>query len=209
VFSPLDIANRALEQERWARDKLAIHAGRVVRVDIGPARESFAVAAEGRLDETQAAPDLQLSISPLRLPALLAQPERWDELVVAEGDAALAATLSELALTLPWFVEAVFAKAFGPVAGQKIADIGRRLLALPDYAARRFGESLTSYIGDEAQLATGAAEARVVASEIATLAARVDTLALRIAALGEAAAAAAAGPAPAKGAPRSRRGSPR
>jgi ubiquinone biosynthesis protein UbiJ len=205
VFSPLGIANRALERERWARDKLAVHAGRVVRVDIGPARETFALDAEGRLDETKAAPDLQLTISPLRLPALLAQPERWGELVVAEGDAALAATLSELALTLPWFVEALFAKAFGPVVGQRVADIGRRLLALPDYAARRFGDSVTRYVGEEAQLAAGVVEARIVASEIATLAAQVDALAVRVDALG---AMTATGPSPAKGAARTSRGSP-
>jgi ubiquinone biosynthesis protein UbiJ len=179
----VDIANRALEREAWAREKLAGHAGRTVRIDIGPAHQAFAIGADGRLAGSKGPPDLRLTISPLRLPALLAQPERWSELVSAEGDTALAATLSELALTLPWFVEELFAKAFGPVAGQKIADIGRRLLSLPDYAAQRFGESFTRYVGDEAQIAVGAAEARVVAGEIAALAARVDTLAARIDAL--------------------------
>lgn len=208
MYTPLDIANRALERERWAREKLAVHAGRVVRVNIGPAREAFAVDADGRLEETNAAPDLRLTISPLRLPALLAQPERWGELVVAEGDAALAATLSELALTLPWFVEALFAKAFGPVVGQRIADIGRRLLAFPDYAARRFGDSVTSYIGEETQLAAGVAEARIVASEIATFAVRVDALAVRIDALGDLTAPTATGPLQAKGAQRPKRDSP-
>jgi ubiquinone biosynthesis protein UbiJ len=124
-----------------------------------------------------------LKISPLRLPTLLAQPERWNELVVAEGDPALQATLAELALTLPWFVEEVCAKAFGEAAGQQVADIGRRLLALPGYAAERFGESFASYVGEEARLAVGTTEARMFAAEIATLAARVDALAARIDAL--------------------------
>ena len=114
MFSAADIANRALEQERWARDKLALHAGRTVRVDAGPARQIFTIDAEGRLRDSQAAPDLKLTLSPLRLPALLAQPDRWKELVVADGDAALAATLSELALTMPWFVEELFARDIRP-----------------------------------------------------------------------------------------------
>jgi ubiquinone biosynthesis protein UbiJ len=64
-----------------------------------------------------------------------------------------------------------------------VADIGRRLLALPGYAAERFGESFASYVGEEARLAVGTTEARMFAAEIATLAARVDALAARIDAL--------------------------
>lgn len=194
MFAALDIANRALERERWARAKLAPHAGRVVCVEIGPARQAFAIDTEGWLRESRAAPDLKLTLPPLRLPTLLAEPERWGELVTAEGDVALAATLRELALTLPWFVEAMFARVFGPAGGQGLADLGRRLLALPGYAAQRFGDSVASYVGDEAQLAVGAAEARVVASEIAALAAQVGTLAQRIDAIDRATRHVTAGP---------------
>lgn len=180
MLSAVDIANRTLERERWAREKLASYAGRAVRVNIGPVSRAFAIDADGRLHDSEAAPDLKLSISALRVPALLAQPERWSELVAAEGDRALAATLSELALTLPWFVEEMFAKAFGPIMGQRMADIGRHLLAFPDYGARRFADSVSRYIGEEAKLAVGAAEARVVASEIAALDTRLEALAARI-----------------------------
>ena len=97
MFSALDIVNRALERERWARAKLATHADRAVRIVIGPASRAFAIDADGRLHESEAVADLKLTILPLQLPALLAQPERWGELVVADGDAALEATLRELA----------------------------------------------------------------------------------------------------------------
>jgi ubiquinone biosynthesis protein UbiJ len=172
--------NRALERESWARDKLAAHAGRSVRLRAGPIERTLAIDAEGRLSAAEGAPDLTLTISPLRLPALLAAPERWNELVVSEGDAALGATLRELALTLPWFVEQTLAKALGPIAGQQIADTGRRLLALPEYAAQRFGDSFGRYIAGETRFAVGAAEARAFATEVSALAARVDALAARI-----------------------------
>src|SRR5271170_2946280 len=146
VVSALDIANRALKRERWARAKLASHAGRTVCVVIGPFRRVFAIDADGWLDESEAPPDLKLTILPLQVPALLARPERWSELVTAGGDATLEATLRELALTLPWFVEDIFARALGAIGGQTIADLGRRLLALPGYAAQRFGNSFTSYV---------------------------------------------------------------
>lgn len=180
MLSAIDIANRALERERWAREKLAGYAGRAVCVNIGPVGRAFAIDADGRLHDSEAAPDLKLSISALRLPALLAQPERWSELVNAEGDRALAATLSELALTLPWFVEQMLANAFGPIMGQRMADIGRHLLAFPDHGARRFADSVSRYIGEEAQLVVGAAEARVAASEIAALDTRLEALSARI-----------------------------
>ena len=178
-----DAINRALEGESWAREKLAAHAGRTVRLTVGPVSRTSAIDADGRLSPGDAAPDLTLTISPLRLPALLARPERWTELVAAEGDAALAATLAELALTLPWFVEQTLARALGPIAGQQLADAGRRLLALPEYVAQRFGDSLGRYVADETRLVVGAGEARAFAAEVAATSARVDALAARIDAL--------------------------
>ena len=181
----IDLANRLLERESWAREKLAARAGQTVRLSVGPLRPTVTVDADGWLRKAEAAPDLTLTVAPFDLPALLARPERWNELVTSEGDSALAATLGELALTLPWFVEELFTKAFGRVAGQSLADIGRRLLTLPGYAAERLGSSVASYVGDEARLAVTNAELRDFAAEIASVAARVDALAARIEAFGE------------------------
>ncbi len=184
------LANRALEREDWARERLAAHAGRTLRIVAGPAALTLAVNADGSFADTEAAPDLTLTIAPLRLPALLARPERWNELVVAAGDPALAATIGELAQTLPWFVERALARVFGPIIGAQVADAGRQLLALPGYAAQRAGASLASYATDEADLITGAHAATDFAGEVAALAARVDALAERVERL--------AAPAPAK-----------
>lgn len=174
------LANRALEREDWARERLAAHAGRTLSIVAGPATVTLAVDAEGSFADAQSAPDLTLTISPLRLPALLARPERWNELVDADGDAALAATIGELAQTLPWFVERAFARAFGPIVGVELADAGRRLLALPGYAAERAGASLASYATDEADVAIGAGAARDFAAQVAALAERVDALGERV-----------------------------
>jgi len=183
VTLALDAVNRALDREGWAREKLAAHAGRVVRLTIGPFERRFAIDADGRLAPSEGEPDLQIALSPLQLPALLASPERWSELVRSDGDAALAATLSELASTLPWFVERALGGALGPILGQQVADAGRRLLSLPGYAAERFGESVARYVRDEARLAVGATEARSFSDEVAALAARLDALGRRVDAL--------------------------
>ena len=124
-----------------------------------------------------------MTISPLAVPSLLAEPTRWDEFVAVDGDPALAATLKGLAETLPWFVERALAGALGPIVGQRIADAGRRLLALPAYAGARVGASIASYVRDETRLATTAAEARSVGDEILATATRVDALSRRVDAL--------------------------
>jgi len=182
-----DAVNRTLERETWARERLAAHAERTVRIVVGPARAAFAIDTGGQLREATAAPDLTLTVSPLRLPALLAQPGRWSELVTADGDAALAATLAELALTMPMFVEQALARAFGPIVGQQLSDVGRRLLTMPEYAAQRIGDSVARFVGDEANVAVSAAEARAFASEVAAVASEVDALAARVDALAAAA----------------------
>jgi ubiquinone biosynthesis protein UbiJ len=70
--------------------------------------------------------------------------------------------------------------------GQQLANIGKRGLMVPDYAAERFGDSVASYVGEEARFAVSAAEANDFAADIAVLAARVDALAERIELLGKA-----------------------
>jgi ubiquinone biosynthesis accessory factor UbiJ len=179
----IDAINRALEREGWARDKLAAYAGRTVRIEVGPIEGSFAIDAEGRLAESAVDPDLTLALSPLELPGLLAAPERWSQHVATEGDVALASTLGEIASTLPWFVERSFAAFLGPIVGQQVADAGRRLLEISDYAAERLGGNVARYVSEEAKLAVGATEAQRFAESVAASAARVEALEVRIDAL--------------------------
>ena len=180
------IVNRALENEAWAQTCLAAHAGRTFMVATGPATTLMRIDAAGKVAAAPRAgtvPDLTLTLSPLAVPSLLAHPRRWNELVVADGDPALAATLKGLAETLPWFVERVFASALGPIVGQRVADAGRRLLAFPEYAAARVGESVARYARDESDFALRRSEARPFGDEVAAIAIRVDAAAARVDAL--------------------------
>jgi len=180
------LANRIVERQAWAQERLAAHAGRVVVVAVGPVRTALRIEASGRMAATALAglvPDLELTVSPIVVPSFLADPSRWGELVTESGDASLAATLKDLAQTLPWFAEETFAGALGPIVGQRVADAGRRLLAFPEYAAGRLAESLASFARDEAALVAGAGHLRDFTESATALAARVDALASRIDAL--------------------------
>jgi len=180
------LANRIVERQAWAQERLAAFAGRVVVVAVGPVRTALRIEASGRMAATALAglvPDLELTVSPIAVPSFLADPSRWGEFVTETGDAALAATLKDLAQTLPWFAEEAFAGALGPIVGQRVADAGRRLLAFPEYAAGRLAESLASFARDEAGLVAGAGHLRDFTESAAALAARVDALSPRIDAL--------------------------
>lgn len=186
---PARLANRLLHEHSWARARLAPLAGRTFSLTVGPMHAAWRITDDGTLDVAPAAPepDLKLAVSPWSLPAFLANPARWNEFVREDGDATLGGALKEVAQTLPWFVEASFAKALGPIAGQRAADAGRSLLGFPEYAAQRVTESVVSYARDEADLlARGADMRRFIASVSETvdrteaLATRVDALAPRV-----------------------------
>jgi ubiquinone biosynthesis protein UbiJ len=182
---PARIANSVLEQESWAREKLSPFAGRVFTLTVGPVCTRFRVADGGTLETagTSVPADLDLVLSPLSVPAFLANPTRWNEFVREEGDAALGGVLKELARTLPWFVEAALSKALGPLVGQRAADAGRRLLAFPEYAAQRLTEGAASYARDEAGLLARSAQMRQFSEGVGDVAERSDALQLRFDAL--------------------------
>lgn len=182
---PATLANRALAGQDWAREKLAPFAGRTFALRVGALAGTWTVGDDSSFTSAAAGVpvDLTLTLSPLSLPAFLADPSRWNEYVREEGDVAFGGALKELARTLPWFVEEGFAKAFGPVAGQRMAEAGRHLLAFPEYAAHRLGDSAGSYARDETRLMVRGSEARALRDDIAAVEARVDALAARVDAL--------------------------
>ncbi len=183
--APARLANRMLANQDWARERLAPFAGRVFTLAVGPLSAGWLVQDGGTLARAagDAAADLALVVSPFSVPSLLADPARWNEYVVESGDAELGGVLKDLARTLPWFVEETFAKALGPIVGQRVADAGRRLLAFPEYAAQRATESVGSYARDEAGLLARGADFRTLRDDTTDAAARIDALAERIEAL--------------------------
>ena len=179
---PARLANRLLADQAWAREKLAPFAGRSFSLRVGPLRAGSRINDGGLLEAIPVteATDLALSLSPWSVPAFLANPSRWNEFVQEEGDVALGGVLKELAQTLPWFIEETFAARLGPVAGQRVADAGRRLLAFPEYAANRVTESLVSYGRDEALVLARADDMRRFTVAVQGIAERVDALSSRI-----------------------------
>jgi ubiquinone biosynthesis protein UbiJ len=183
--APARLANRMLADQSWARDKLAPFAGRVFTLAVGPLRAAWRIREGGTLDAASSsdAADLKLVLAPWSVPSFLADPTRWNEFIREEGDADFGGALKELARTMPWFVEETFAKALGPIVGQRMADAGRHLLAFPEYAAQRVADSVASYVRDEAALVARGSELRRFGEGIAETVERVDALERRVEAL--------------------------
>jgi ubiquinone biosynthesis protein UbiJ len=181
---PTRVANRMLADQDWAKAQLTPFAGRTFALAVGPLVSAWRISEGGLLETAPVAgADLRLQIAPWSLPAFLAAPTRWNEFVREEGDAEFGGALKELARTLPWFVEETFAKALGPIAGQRVADAGRRLLAFPAYAAGRLADSAGSYARDEAGWLPRADDLRRLREDTAALDVRIDALAARLDAL--------------------------
>ena len=181
-------ANRLLEQEPWARERLAAFSGRAFMVRVGPLTAGFRIDSRGLLEAAPlagATPDLVLTLSPFNVPAMLADPRRWNEFVAEEGDFELAGVLKELARTLPWFVERGLARSLGPIVGLRLADAGRAALAMPEYAATRVAANVGSYARDEAQMLAHPADMRALVDDTALLAARLDALDARVQSLAD------------------------
>lgn len=178
--------NRMLADEPWARERLARHAGRAFTLRVGPISAGFRIDDAGLLERAPlggAIPDLALTVSPFNVPALLADPKRWNEFVVEDGDVELGGTLKELAQTLPLLVEKLSSRMLGPVVGQRVADAGRRVLGAPEHVASRVAANVGSYARDEAQLLAHPMDMRKLIDETASLASRIDALDARIGAL--------------------------
>ena len=157
-------------------------------VRVGPVTGGFRIGARGLLESAPLAgttPDLALTLSPFNVPAMLADPRRWNDFVTEEGDMELAGVLKDLAQTLPWFVERGLGRSLGPIIGQRVADAGRAALALPEYAATRVAANVGSYARDEARVLAHPADVRALADDTALLAARIDTLDARVRSLAE------------------------
>lgn len=180
--------NHVLAGEPWARERLAAHAGHTFAFRAGPVAGSFRIDRAGLLEPLPAGAsasttDLTLTLSPLDLAPFLADPRRWNEFVVEDGDAQLGGVLKDIAATLPWFVEKLFARALGPVVGQRVADAGRRVLGMPEYVASRAAANVGSFVRDESQLLAHPAAMREFTAQGEALAQRVDALGVRIAAI--------------------------
>ena len=143
--------NHLLAQEPWARDKLALHAGKVACMDAGITAVRLKVARDGMLESV--APDEPSSVT-IRvrladLPLILQNRERAFSYVTIEGDADFANTISQLSQTLRWEAEADLGKVVGDIAAVRIVAAVKAAFASAASTPHKLLENAAEYFLEE------------------------------------------------------------
>jgi ubiquinone biosynthesis protein UbiJ len=151
--SPLVAAlNRLLENEVWARERLAPFAGESVEFRAPPLPALRFTVAEGGALAAGGAPGLTITLKPESLPALLRGEEHFMRTVDIDGNARLAQEVLHLARHLRWDVEEDLSRVVGDAAAHRLAGLARDAAAWHLDAARRLAEGFMEYAQEEAHL---------------------------------------------------------
>ena len=143
--------NHLLSQESWARARLAPHAGKVARIDLGVAGVRLQVGADGMV--AAAAPEdpvaVTITIRAADLPLILQNRERAFAYVKIDGDADFASTISQVGQSLRWEVADDLARVVGDIAAQRIVGGAGATVAAVRTTHRKFMENVAEYFLEE------------------------------------------------------------
>ncbi|MEI2416274.1 SCP2 sterol-binding domain-containing protein [Orrella sp. JC864] len=183
--------NALLEREPWARQQLARHAGKTVRLALGGFGLSLTVAEGGRFMQASRAaePAVTFTMLPERIdPArLLAGPavqgQAYTDMTHVSGDASLAQTIGELARHLRPDPEDELARLLGDIPALRLMGGLRAAGEGVRQAAQRLAGNAAEYLSEESALLAGRPLLQAWRSELDRTSARLDRTAERLAAL--------------------------
>lgn len=156
--------NRVLSDYPMARDRLGVHAGKTVSVQIGTIDAAVAlvrVTADGTMEMVgigvssnaqtapSSAPDVAFVISPQLIPQLIRGDESAFSEVSFTGDSEFAATLSTIARNIKWDVEEDLSRAVGDIAAHRLVGTVKMMDAWQLDTKARVTENLAEYLTEE------------------------------------------------------------
>jgi ubiquinone biosynthesis protein UbiJ len=175
-------ANHVLAPANWAREKLAVHAGKVALFEVLPVRFALLVGADGLVQPADAAatPAVTIRFERFALLQTLADREQAWRKAQVEGDTAFASVISQVAANLQWVVEEDLSRVFGDIAAYRMAQAGRAAAAWPRQAAQSVAANAAEYLTEEAQLLVTPLQAAEFMREVDELRDAVERLEKRI-----------------------------
>jgi ubiquinone biosynthesis protein UbiJ len=187
--------NHLLAQEAWARESLALHAGKQACIDTGHLQLRLRVAKDGMVeacgDDDPATVTIRVKLADL--PLIAQNRDRAFSYVKIEGDAEFANTISQLSKGLRWDAENDLERLLGPIGATRIAGGARSALQGATTAGRRLLDNVAEYLVDERAVLVKPALVEQFAADVTRLRDDVERTAKRIAKL-EQKLAGAAGP---------------
>lgn len=181
--SPLTLAiNHLLEQEPWARAKLARHAGKVALFDAGAVSLRLMAVTDGMVSgaHASAAADVTIRVALADLPLIAANPKHAFSYVRIDGDADFANTISQLTESLRWEAEHDLARLIGDIPAMRVAAGARAALEGARGARRKFEENVAEYFLEENPMLVRAQTVADFGSDVVQLRDDVERLAKRI-----------------------------
>jgi ubiquinone biosynthesis protein UbiJ len=177
--------NHLLVQEAWARESLALHAGKEACIDTGHLQLCMRVARDGMLEASRSGQpaNVTIRVKLTDLPLIAQNRERAFSYVKIEGDAEFANTISQLAKGLRWDAEHDLERWLGPIGATRVAGGARGVLAGAGAAARRLAENVAEYLVEERPVLVKPDMIDELAAEVVRLRDDVERTAKRIAKL--------------------------
>ena len=146
--------NHLLKGASWARNKLAVHAGKTARFDVSPFALTLAILQSGEVENRAASDtaDVAFTLTPgLALRVLAAPNEAWREVRV-DGDTGLARDILYIAQNLRWDVEEDLSRVFGDIAAHRLVQMGDNFQRWQRSSAEHLARSAAAYWTEESPL---------------------------------------------------------
>jgi ubiquinone biosynthesis protein UbiJ len=177
--------NHLLAQEAWARDALALHAGKQACIDTGSIALRMCVTRDGMLEASNGedAANVTIRVKLADLPLILQNRDRAFSYVKIEGDAEFANTISQLSRGLRWEAEHDLERWIGPLAATRLAGGARSAFGAARATHRKVSENVAEYFLEEKPLLIRPAMVDEFASEVSRLRDDVERSAKRLARL--------------------------
>lgn len=147
----LPILNHLLAEEPWASQQLQLHADKVVCIDLSVYLLRIKITSQGYLEAASAVSkaNVTIHIKPADIPLILQDMQRAISYVKLEGDADLAQTVSEIGKNLRWDAEHHLSRLFGDIAGPRLTNSGKAVLASLQSNVQKCQENLAEYFLEE------------------------------------------------------------
>ena len=190
--------NHLLGQEAWARDALALHAGKEACIDTSTVALRVRVTVDGMVEASrgEAPANVTIRVKLADLPLIAQNRERAFSYVKIEGDAEFANTLSQLGKGLRWEAEHDLERFIGPIGANRLVGGARGLFEAVRAGQQKVAENVAEYFLEENPLLIRPVVADDFASEVSRLRDDVERTAKRIARLESKLAQGSADPAP-------------
>ena len=187
--------NHLLAQEPWARQQLAVHAGKLACIDTGAVALRLRVDSAGMLEAAPGtAPadmpaNVTIRVKLSDVPLILQNRERAFSYVKIEGDAEFANAISQLSKGLRWEAEYDLEKVVGPMLATRLVAGAKDAAAFVRTGQQKLAENVAEYFLDEQPMLIRPSTLQEYSAGVTRVRDDVERLAKRLARLEKAAAA--------------------